>query len=78
MTIITHTRGGAFFYVTGIFYGLFKSKSNHRYIPITQANVIEVVRGSDKWQKKTIPVEGGFVGISTQHIEACTFSAKAN
>jgi hypothetical protein len=72
--IITHTRGGAFFYITGTFYGLFKSKSNHRFIPVTQANVVEIIRSNDKWQKQTIPIEGGFVGISTQHIEACTFS----
>ena len=75
--IITHTRGGAFFYITGMFYGLFKSKSNHRFIPVTQANVVEVVRSSEKWQKKTIPIEGGFVGISTHHIESCTFSDKS-
>ncbi len=77
VNIITHTRGGAFFYITGAFYGLFKSKSNHRYIPITQANVVQIVRSSEKWQKKTIPIEGGFIGISTQHIEACTFSEKS-
>jgi hypothetical protein len=75
--IITHTRGGTFFYITGMFYGLFKSKSNHRFIPITQANVVEIIRNNDKWQKKSIPVEGGFVGISTKHIEACTFSDKS-
>ena len=74
--IITHTMGDAFFYITGTFYGLFKSKSNHRYIPITQANVVEVIRSSERWLKKSIPIEGGFVGISTQHIEACTFSEK--
>ncbi len=74
--LLTHTRGGAFFYISGMFYGLFKSKSNHRFIPITQANVVEIIRSNDTWQKQTIPIEGGFVGISTQHIEACTFSDK--
>lgn len=72
--IITHTRGDAFFYISGTFYGLFKSKSNYRYIPITQVNVVEVIRSNEKWQKRTIPIEGGFVGVSTEHIEACTFS----
>lgn len=77
--IITHTRGETFFYISGTFYGLFKSKSNYRYIPITQVSVVEVIRSNDKWQKKTIPIEGGFVGVSTEHIEACTFSeAKSN
>jgi hypothetical protein len=72
--IITLTQGHGFFYITGMFYGLFKSKSKSRYIPLTQANVVHVTRGSEKWQKKVIKIEGGFVGISTRHIEACTFS----
>ena len=72
--IITHSQGHGFFYITGMFYGLFKSKSKSRYIPLTQANVVHVTRGSEKWQKKAIKIEGGFVGISTRHIEACTFS----
>ena len=78
VNIITHTRGDSFFYISGTFYGLFKSKSNCRYIPITRVNVIEVIRGNDKWQKRTIPIEGGFIGIGTEHIEACTFSEPAS
>jgi len=74
--MITHTIGDAFFYITGTFYGLFKSKSKHRFIPITDANVVEIIRCGERWQKKQIPIEGGFVGISTHHIEACTFSGK--
>lgn len=72
--IITHSQGQGFFYVTGVFYGLFKSKSKSRFIPLTQANIVYVTRGSEKWQKKAIPIEGGFIGISTRHIESCTFS----
>ena len=72
--IITRSQGSGFFYITGMFYGLFKSKSKSRYIPLTQANVVHVTRGSERWQKKVIKIEGGFVGISTRHIEACTFS----
>jgi hypothetical protein len=72
--IITLTQGHGFFYITGMFYGLFKSKSNSRFIPLTQANVVHVTRGNERWQKKVIKIEGGFVGISTRHIEACTFS----
>jgi hypothetical protein len=74
--IITHTHGSAFLYITGMFYGLFKSKSKSRFIPITEAHVVQVIRSNEKWQKKTIPITGGFVGINTQHIEACTFSDK--
>ncbi len=74
--IITHTRGDAFFYITGVFYGLFKSKSKHRYIPITETTVTEVVRHADGWKKKKVALESTFVGVSTEHIEACTFSEK--
>lgn len=77
VNVVTHSRGGSFFYIKGTFFGLFKSKSNHRYIPITEANVVQIIRSSEKWQKKRIIVEGGFVGISTQHIEACTFFEKS-
>ena len=76
VNIITQTEGDSFFFITGSFYGLFKSKAQHRYIPITKANVIKVIRHGEKWLKQEIPIEGGFVGISTNHIEACTFSSK--
>lgn len=72
--IITHTRGDSFFYVTGTFFGLFKSKSKYRYIPITKANVVKVIRHGEKWQKQEVKLDGGFVGISTSYIEACTFT----
>lgn len=72
--IITLTQGHGFFHITGMFYGLFKSKSKSRFIPLTQANVVYVTRGNERWQKKVIKIEGGFVGISTRHIEACTLS----
>jgi hypothetical protein len=72
--LITHTRGNGFFYIQGLFHGLFKSKSKQRYIPLTQANVIAVIRSGDKWLKQKIVIENSFVGVSTQHIEACVFS----
>jgi hypothetical protein len=72
--IITQTRGDAFFSISGMFYGLFKSKSNCRFLPITQAKVVEIIRSNEKWQKRAIAIEGGFVGIATEHIEACTLA----
>lgn len=74
--IITKTQGNTFYFISGIFYGLFKSKSNHRFIPITEVSLTGVVRAESKWKKKKIPIEGGFVGVSTRHIEACSFSEK--
>jgi len=74
--IITQSLGHGFFYITGTFYGLFKSKSKSRYIPLTQTNVVQVTKSNDKWQKKSIHIEGGFLGIHTRFIESCTFSEK--
>jgi len=74
--IITHTQGRGFFYITGTFSGLFKSKSKYRYIPLTQTNVVQVTKSDDKWQKKSIQIEGGFLGLNTKFIESCTFSEK--
>lgn len=73
VNIITHCRGGVFYYITGLFYGLFKSKSKQRYIPLTQSTVTAVLRVGDGWQKKKIALPGSFVGVSTQHIESCSF-----
>jgi len=71
--IITHLRGDAFYYISGIFYGLFKSKSKQRYIPLTQPSITAVLRVADGWQKKKIALPSSFVGVSTSHIEACSF-----
>ena len=73
VSIITHTRGDAFYYIVGVFYGLFKSKSKQRYIPLTSPTVTAVLRTASGWQKKNIPLPGPFVGVSTRHIESCSF-----
>ena len=73
VSIITHTRGDAFYYISGIFYGLFKSKSKQRYIPLTQPTITAVLRVAGGWQKKKIALPGSFVGVATSYIEACSF-----
>ena len=75
VNIITHLRGDAFYYISGIFYGLFKSKSKQRYIPLTQPSITAVLRVAGGWQKKKIALPGSFVGVSTSHIEACSFKS---
>ncbi len=74
--IITNTQGNGFYYLTGAFHGLFKSKSKQRYIPITEASVTEVLRVGNSWQKKKVMSDGAFIGVSTQHIESCKFSVR--
>ncbi|SDO72552.1 hypothetical protein [Desulforhopalus singaporensis] len=75
--ILTRAWGGSFYYIRGTFYGLFKSKSSKRYVPITQANVQKITRTGEKWQKSELVIDNAFVGVSTSHIEACAFGAKS-
>ncbi len=71
--ILTRMRGDAFYLITGIFFGLFKSKSQHRYLPVTRVQVNEIIRTGDQWSNKSIDVGNNFLGLATRHIEACTF-----
>ena len=71
---VTYSNGDAFYYITGVFYGLFKSKSALRFMPLTEATVTRVHWVEDKWQKQRIALEHAFVGISIRHIEACSFA----
>lgn len=70
--ILTRMRGDSFFIITGLFKGLFKSKSKHRYFPLSQATVNALVRTGDSWKNQEL-VNGKFIGLSTENIEACAF-----
>ncbi len=71
--LITKVRVNSFFEITGSFYGLFKSKSNQKYIPLSDVVIYEVIKQPDKWLKKQIQLANNFIGVSTNHIEACVF-----
>jgi hypothetical protein len=73
---ITHTHNNSFFFITGVFYGLFKSKSNLRFMPLTEATVTKVIWQDGRWQKQKIAIGHDFVGISIRHIESCTFAER--
>ena len=70
--ILTRVSGDAFYMISGTFTGLFKKKSQERYLPIKNATVHTVVRIGEEWVKRLV-VEKQFVGIATDHIESCTF-----
>jgi hypothetical protein len=72
--ITTHTRGQGFYLIQGLFYGLFKSKSKNRFIPLTEVSVHSVNRHGEKWQKSEIKLDSRFIGVSVDHIETCTFA----
>lgn len=74
VNIITTEVADSFYNMTGAFYGLFKKKSNDRFIPLTQVKLIEVYRKDGKWYQKEIELPHKFIGVSTKHIEALRIS----
>lgn len=72
--LLTEMRGDSFYYIQGTFHGLFKNKTKQRYFPLTGARVYEVIRTGDKWERFEINIGNDFIGISSNHIEACSFS----
>ena len=72
--ILTEMRGDSFFMVIATFHGLFKKKTQHRYMPLTEAKIYEVLRTGDKWQRLEIDIGNSFIGLSSNHIESCSFS----
>ncbi len=71
--LITRVRVNSFFDIEGLFYGLFKSKANQKYIPLSNAVVYEIVKQQDKWVKRKIELVNDFIGINTNYIEATEF-----
>lgn len=71
--LITKMRGASFFMIKGSFYGLFKSKSNHKYIPLSDASIVEIIRKNDRWVKNEIQLANNFIGVNTNYIESCSF-----
>jgi hypothetical protein len=72
--ILTRMRGDTFYLIVGVFHGLFKSKSKQRYFPLTEPKVHEILRTGSKWESNLIDIGNNFIGLSTHHIEACSFS----
>lgn len=72
VNIITKVVSNSFYHITGSFYGLFKKKTNDKFFPLTQANIVEVCKNQDTWTKKEIGLPHMFIGVSNQHIESMT------
>lgn len=72
--IITTEVSNSFYNIKGTFYGLFKKKSNDKFIPITDVSITEIYKKENKWFQKTIELPHKFICISTSHIEATTIS----
>lgn len=70
INIITTEISQSFYHMTGFFYGLFKKKSNDKFIPLTGVKLIEIYKKDGKWFQKEVGLPHKFIGISTRHIEA--------
>ena len=73
INIITKVRVNSFFEVNGTFFGLFKSKSIHKYIPLSDVVIYEFIRKEDKWVRRKLELANHFIGINTAYIEALAF-----
>lgn len=74
VNIITTEVSHSFYHMTGLFYGLFKKKSNDKFIPLTDVKLIEIYRKEGKWFQREVELPHKFIGISNQHIEAVRIS----
>jgi hypothetical protein len=73
VNIITKQVANSFYDITGRFFGLFKKKSKDNFIPLTQANIVEIYRKQDKWVQKKVKLPHNFICVSNNHIESVTF-----
>jgi len=71
--LITKVRVNSFYDIKGTFFGLFKSKSIQKYIPISNVVIYEIIRHQGKWAKRKLELSNNFVGVNTSYIEASTF-----
>jgi hypothetical protein len=74
VTIITRTKMNSFYQISGTFYGLFKSKTMQKFLPLSGAAVAEVIRRENQWVKKNIALPHNFLGVGIRYIEAATFT----
>ncbi|MDF1576908.1 MAG: hypothetical protein RQ753_08900 [Desulfurivibrionaceae bacterium] len=68
--LITKARFNSFFEIQGSFHGLFKRKSNQKYIPINDVVLYEIIRRQDKWVKRRVGLTNDFIGVNSSYIES--------
>ena len=72
VTIVTTEVSNSFYNISGTFFGLFKKKSNDKFIPLTDVAITEIYKKEGKWFQRQIELPHKFICISTSHIEAMT------
>lgn len=68
--IVTKEISNSFYHLTATFFGLFKKKSNDKFIPLTDVKIIEIYKKEGKWYQKKVELPHHFIGVSTRYIEA--------
>ena len=76
VNIITQAVANSFYDISGTFFGLFKKKSKDKFIPLTNASIVEIHKRQDKWAKKQIQLPHDFICVSNQHIESVVIGQK--
>jgi hypothetical protein len=77
VNIITKQVANSFYDINGIFFGLFKKKSNDNFIPLTQTNIVEIYKKQDKWVQNKVKLPHNFICVNNNHIESVTFKSQA-
>ena len=68
--IITKQVANSFYHLLGTFFGLFKKKSNDKFIPLTDVKLTEIYEKEGKWFQRSVELPHKFIGVSTSCIEA--------
>lgn len=69
--LITKVRLNSFFDIKGSFFGLFKMKSNQKYLPLSDVVLYEIINRKGQWMKRKIDLVNNFIGVNTRHVETC-------
>jgi hypothetical protein len=77
VNIITKQVANSFYDINGIFFGLFKKKSNDNFIPLTQTNIVEIYKKQDKWVQNKVKLPHNFICVNNNHVESVTFKSQA-
>ena len=70
VNIITKVVANSFYDIEGKFFGLFKKKSNDKFLPLTDVKIVEISEKQGKWVKKEIILPHKFIGMANSFIES--------
>lgn len=72
VNLITRMDSHSFYDITGSFFGLFKKKSNDKFLPLTNVTVFEISKKDGKWGRREMVLPHKFIGIGNGQIESAT------